>query len=190
MDSLNYNFEKFQLIGNFNSEGHDTEISRFINNHEAKNIVKEKSVVNSSCVDLFITNSPKSFQHTHIYPCELPDHYNLVFLVLKYTFGKQKSNVRYYRDWRKLDNAVFRTELREALIRVEGHDYKYFEQTFLSLLNLHALMKSKKQRANHRSYITKTLRKVIMKPSELASKYHKKNNQILQQLRETKKVLT
>ena len=34
-------------------------------------------------------------------------------------------------------------------------------------------MKSKKQRANHRSYITKTLRKVIMKPSELASKYHK-----------------
>ena len=52
-------------------------------------------------------------------------------------------------------------------------------------------MKSKKQRANHRSYITKTLRKVIMKPSELASKYHKKkNNQILQQLRETKKVLT
>ena len=173
LDSLNYNFEKFQLIGNFNSEDHDTEISRFINNHEAKNIVKEKSVVNSSCVDLLITNSPKSFQHTHIYPCELPDHYNLVFLALKYTFGKQKSNVRYYRDWRKLDNAVFRTELREALKRVEGHDYKYFEQTFLSLLNLHALMKSKKQRANHRSYITKTLRKVIMKPSELASKYHK-----------------
>ena len=39
-------------------------------------------------------------------------------------------------------------------------------------------MKSKKQRANHKSYMTKTLRKAIMKRSELASKYHKtKNNE-------------
>ena len=37
-------------------------------------------------------------------------------------------------------------------------------------------MKSKKQRANHKSLIAKTLRKVIMKPSELASKYHKAKN--------------
>ena len=34
-------------------------------------------------------------------------------------------------------------------------------------------MKSKKQRANHKSYMTKALRKAIMKRSELATKYHK-----------------
>ena len=34
-------------------------------------------------------------------------------------------------------------------------------------------MKSKKQRANHKSYTTKALRKAIMKRSELATKYHK-----------------
>ena len=45
-----------------------------------------------------------------------------------------------------------------------------------SLLNLHAPMKSKKQCANHKSYMTKTLCKVIMKQSELASKYHKTKN--------------
>ena len=39
-------------------------------------------------------------------------------------------------------------------------------------------MKSKKQRANHKSYMTKALRKAIMKRSELASKYQKtKNNE-------------
>ena len=43
-------------------------------------------------------------------------------------------------------------------------------------LNLHAPMKSKKRRANHRSYMTKTLRKAIMKQSDLASKYHKTIN--------------
>ena len=44
MDSLNYDFEKFKLNGDFNSEDHETEIFSFINKHEAKNIVKEKKV--------------------------------------------------------------------------------------------------------------------------------------------------
>ena len=118
----------------------------------------------------------KSFQHTHSFPRGISDHHNLVVTVLKSTFGKEKSNIRHYRDCGKFDNAVFRTELREALIRVERHDYKCFEQAFLSLLNLHAPMKNKKQRANHKSYMTKTLCKAIMKQSELASKYHKTKN--------------
>ena len=91
-----------------------------------------------------ITSSPKSFQHTHSFPCGLSDHHNLVVTVFKNTFGKQKSNIRYYRDWGKFDTALFRTELRDAFIRVGRHDCKCFEQTFLSLLNLHAPTKSKK----------------------------------------------
>ena len=145
--------------------------------HKAKNIIEQKTcfknVFSPSCVDLFITNSPKSFQHTHCFSCSLSDHHNFVLTVLKNTFGKQKSNIKYYRDWKKFDNAVFRTELREALAKVESHNYQSFEQIFLSLLNLHAPMKSKKQRANHKSYMTKALRKAIMKRSELATKYHK-----------------
>ena len=66
LDSLNYNFEKILFIGDFNSEDHKIEISSFLNYYEAKNTVKEKncfkSVLNTSCADLFITNSPKSFQ--------------------------------------------------------------------------------------------------------------------------------
>ena len=146
--SLNSNYKKFLLIGDFNSEDHKIEISSFLNNHEAKNIVKDKtcfkSVLNPSCVDLFITNSPKSFQHIHSFPCSLSDHHNLVVTVLKNIFGNQKSDIRYYRDWGKFDIAVCRTDLREALERVERHYYKCFEQTFLSLLNLHAPMKSRK----------------------------------------------
>ena len=122
----------------------------------------------------FFTSSPKSFEHAHSFPCGLSDHCNLVATVLKNTFGKQKSNIRYYRDWEKFDNTVFQTELREALTRVGRHDYRCFEQTILSLLNLHAPIKSKKQSANHKS--DETLCKAIMKKSELASKYHKTKN--------------
>ena len=36
LDSLNSNYEKFLLVGDFNSEDHETEITNFLNNHEAK----------------------------------------------------------------------------------------------------------------------------------------------------------
>ena len=85
-----------------------------------------------SCVDLFITNSPSSFQQTHSFSYGFSDNHDLLVTVLKNTFGKQKFNIMYYRDCGKLDNAVFQTELREALIRVERYDYKCFEQTFTS----------------------------------------------------------
>ena len=58
------------------------------------------------------------------FPCGISDHHNVLVTVLKNTFGKEKSNISYDRDRGKFDNAVFRTELREALIRVEKHEYK------------------------------------------------------------------
>ena len=86
---------------------------------------------------------------------------------------ESKPNIRYYRDWVKSDNAVFGTELKKDLIRVEILVFKYFEQTFLSLSNLHTPMKIKKKYSNHKLYRTKSLCKAIMKRSELASKYLK-----------------
>ena len=47
LDSLNSNYEKFLLVGDFNSEDHETEITNFLNNHEAKNIVKQKTCFNN-----------------------------------------------------------------------------------------------------------------------------------------------
>ena len=44
LDSLNSNYETFLLAGDFNSEDHEIEISSFLNNHEAKNIVKRKNM--------------------------------------------------------------------------------------------------------------------------------------------------
>ena len=81
----------------------------------------------------------------------------------------------------KFVNAVFQIELRQALIRIESHDCKCFEQKFqkfLSLLNFHALMKSKNQCANHKSCMTKTQRKAIIKQFEVAYKYYKTKNTV------------
>ena len=52
------NYEKFLLAGDFNAEEHEDYIRDFLHEHNAKNLVKEKtcfkSLKNPSCIDLFI----------------------------------------------------------------------------------------------------------------------------------------
>ena len=51
--------------------------------------------------------------------------------------------------------------------------YNFFKNVFLKVLNEHAPYKKKILRANHAPYMTKALRKVIMKRSQLQTKYFK-----------------
>ena len=53
------------------------------------------------------------------------------------------------------------------------NEYKHFEQVFLEVLNTHAPIKRKLLRASNFFYMTKTLRKAIMKRSELENKFAK-----------------
>ena len=56
------------FVGYFNAEESEPCLSQFLYEYNAKNIVKEstcfKNVLNPSCIDLFIANSPMSFQNT------------------------------------------------------------------------------------------------------------------------------
>ena len=49
-----------------------------------------------------------------------------------------------------------------------------FDEQFLKVLNIHAPLKRKLLRANHAPYISKTLRKAIMRRSYLEKIYFKK----------------
>ena len=55
------------LVGDFNAEESEPCLSQFLYKHNANNIVKGnnyfKNELNPSCIDLFITNSPLSFQN-------------------------------------------------------------------------------------------------------------------------------
>ena len=58
--------DKFMLVGDFNAEESEPCLSHFLYEYNPKNIVKEnicfKNILNRSCIDLFITNRPLSFQ--------------------------------------------------------------------------------------------------------------------------------
>ena len=96
----------------------------------------------------------------------------MVVSVLKHTFHRSVSKQLVYRDHKNFDWVIFDREL-EGKLNEQINEYKHFEEIFLEILNIHAPIKKKLLRANHVPYMTKALRKAIMKRSELESKYLK-----------------
>ena len=107
----------------------------------------------------------------------LSDFHQLVVTSLKFSFKKPSAKEICYRDYKSFDVISFKEELSIKL-RHSINDYKSFETVFLSILEKHAPMKKKVIRANHVPYMTKNLRKAIMKRSQLASKYRKNPTEI------------
>ena len=156
------------LVKNLNAEESEPCLSQFLYEYNAKNVVKEstcfKNILNTSCIDLFITNSPLSFQNIIAVTNGLFDFHKMVIAVMKMSFKKYSPIERHYRDYK------FKNNLNEKLN--EGiSNYESFETTFTEVLNKHPPLKKKLLRTNHAPYITKTLRKAIMRRSQVETKY-------------------
>ena len=168
------------LIGDFNAEDTEPRLSEFLYEHNAENIVKDKtcfkSLNNPSCIDLFLTNFPSSFQNTCTLTTGLSYFHKMVITVTKMTFHKNPPKEIYYRDYKKFDQDLFREELAEKLYGCDSC-YDTFEEIFINVLNKHAPLKKKFLGANHAPYMTKTLRKAIMRRSQLQTKYFKNKSQ-------------
>ena len=95
---------------------------------------------------------------------------------MKMSFKKRCTIERHYRDSKYFDQIKFKNNINEKLS--EGiSNYESFETTFIEVLNKHAPLKKKLLRANHAPYITKTLRKAIMRRFQLETKYLKTKTQ-------------
>ena len=70
LDVYSSRFDKFLLAGDFNTEEGNETLDEFLEDYHAKNLVKVptcfKSLPNPSCIDLFVTNSYRSFQKTQL----------------------------------------------------------------------------------------------------------------------------
>ena len=86
---------------------------------------------------------------------------------------KSKPKEIIYRDFKKFSEESFNEELSLKLTNECVNDCSSFENIFLDTLNHQAPVKKKLLRANHAPYITKTLRNVIMRRSNLQTKYFK-----------------
>ena len=108
----------------------------------------------------------------------MSDIHKLTFIVLKQHFPKQKPKVVIHRQYKNFRNDYFRIELENALLKydINNIDYDNFIKTFLTVLDKHAPIKKKYLRANHANFVTKQLRKAIMKRSKLRNDFLKDRN--------------
>ena len=104
IDVYHQTCDKFLLIGDFNAEDTEPYLSQLLFEYDGKNIVSEKTCFkskdNRSCIDLFITSSPNSFQNTSTITTGLSNFHKMVITVLKATFRKSKPKVITYRGFK------------------------------------------------------------------------------------------
>ena len=175
LDKYAHSYEKVLVAGDFNSQDSEPSISNFISEHNLKNIVKNptcfKSLENPTCIDLFITNFSNSFQSTKTVSTGLSDFHKMVLTVLKNKFVKLKPKKFEYRCYRTVNRETFRCELSYSLAGASS--LEEFDEIYLGVLNKHAPIKKKTVRINQAPYMTKTLRKAIMRRSALKNKFYR-----------------
>ena len=169
-------YDKFLLTGDFNAEEIEPCMATFLYQYDARNLVKQKTCFknpnNPSSIDLFITNNKNSFQNTITISTGFSDFHDMIIMVLKTAYIKTKSKEIIYRSYKNFDQIEFKNELRNTLHK-NIIEYKDFEKGFLKVLDKQAPLKKKIVRANQAPYMTKLLRKAMMKRSELETKFHK-----------------
>ena len=180
LDKYSKQCDKFILVGDFNAEESEPCLLQFLYEYNARNIIKEstcfKNILNPSCIDLSITNSPLNFQNTIAFTNGLSDFHKVVTTVMKMSFKKHSPIERHCRCYKYFDQTKFKNNLNQKLS--EGiPNYDSFETTFIEVLNKHAPLKEKLLRANHAPYITKTLGKATMCRSQLETKCLKSKTQ-------------
>ena len=178
--ALYSHYDKKLLVGDFNTEVSDV-LSIFLYQHDLEKLVKDKTCFknanNPSTINLFLTNSSLAFQNTTTTFTGPSDCHKLVLTVSKTTFSKNKPKELFYRDYKKFSFSDFNDELKTISSRNTVRSCYQFDQIFLNVLGKHAPMKWKLLRANHSSYISKPLRKAIMRRSHLEKVYYKKKSE-------------
>lgn len=133
----------------------------FMQLYNLTNLVKEptcfKNPDKPTCIDLILTNFPRSFQYTTTIEIGLSDFHKMTVMVLKTLFKKTPPKIIYYRDYRHFSNNIFRQDLTSQIPKISISDYDGFHDLVMSTLNNHAPKKTRYVRANQAPFMNKSL---------------------------------
>ena len=80
-------------MGHFNVKLKDATMKNFCQIYGCKNIVKDKTCFknprNPTCIDMIITNRPKSFQESEVVETGLSDFHKMSLTVMKVFYNKK-----------------------------------------------------------------------------------------------------
>ena len=87
LDCFIGNDDNFFIVGDLNSEINEKSMHEYCNSYNLHSLYHKstcyKNPEKPSCIDLFLANSPRSFQNTQTIETGLPDFHKLVVTILK-----------------------------------------------------------------------------------------------------------
>ena len=162
-------------MGDFNVEATETSMIEFCQLYNLKHLIKTptcfKNPENPKCIDLILTNSNKSFQHSNVIETGLSDFHKMVITVMKIKYPKQTPKIVNYRNYKQFENVNFRDDIVSRIL--PNDSIKENLDKVRSSLNCHAPRKKRYVRANQVPYMTKELHKMVMTRSRLKNKFLK-----------------
>ena len=167
-------------MGDFNADPSNEHMLEFMSSLDLRNLITDptcfKNIENPSCIDLIITNRPKSFQHSRVIETGISDFHKLTITVIKMKFNRYPPSVISYREYKSYSPYLFRAELNCILsFDLNFINNDTFTQIVMELLNKHCPIKFKYIRGNDSPFMTKELRKAIMQRSKLRNRLNKLN---------------
>ena len=130
-------YENTLILGDFNVEEDEGEMSEFCENYNFTNLVNEptcfKNMNNPSCNDLIIRNRKRYFQHTKVIETGISYHHKMTITMFKSKFKKSKSNIITYRDYKNFDRDLFRKQLSERFSVHDEIQYKCFDEIYINI---------------------------------------------------------
>ena len=142
-------------MGDFDADPADTAVSDFCEIYNLKKIIREKTCFknpnNPSCIDLIITNMPKSFQNAMVIETGLSDFHKLCIMVMKMYYSRQKPTIIHYRKFKDFNIDSFIKDLQTLLTKQfnqEAIPFQALKGSVYVTLEKHTLTKKRYARAN------------------------------------------
>ena len=119
LDLHSSNHKKMLILGDFNVGIDEPHIKPFGETYNLTNLIKQptcyKNLDNPTCIDLILTNIPRTFQSTCVIETGLSDFHLMTLTIMRKTFKNQRPRIINYRSFKHFSNEEFRKSLIDNL---------------------------------------------------------------------------
>ena len=158
-------YDQLLFLGDFNAGVEDSYVKIFCYSYNLTSMINRptcyKNPEKPSCIDLILTNCPRSSQNSCAIETGLSDFHKLVVTVIKTTYKKSQPKIINYHSNKYFNNEGF----REELIKIEAsrnncdESFQNFTSSWNVILNKHAPQYKNYVRGNQSPFMNKTLSK-------------------------------
>ena len=114
LDICRGSYENTVILGDFNMQPTNQILETFLEDNSFVNLIKSNTCFKSkpgSCIDLILTNRPKS--HSGVMETGISDHHSLIFSFLKTAFTKMPPSKLQYRNYKKFEENSFLQDVEQ-----------------------------------------------------------------------------